>query len=177
MSNSTASPVGHPQASAWRFFWHLLQMILSMAVGMAIFVALFSALLSPTGYLALQTQTPLLWFAGMAVSMTVPMVAWMRYYQRHSWRQCVEMTVAMLFPSAPVAALVQFGVTAEPWFVARTLAHSTHAAMLIGMTTWMLYRRNEYAASANDSKASCCSDHTGSEGRYKSLPSRENAET
>jgi hypothetical protein len=108
-------------------------MILAMGIGMAIFTVLFRVLLTSTGYLALRTETPFLWFAGMAVFMTVPMVALMRYYQAHSWRQCAEMTGAMLVPPGTVAALVQFGVIAYPWLAVSTLPASTHVTMLLGM--------------------------------------------
>lgn len=81
----------------------------------------------------------------MAVFMTVPMVALMRYYQAHSWRQCAEMTCAMLAPPGAVAALVQFGVIAYPWLAVSTLPASTHVTMLLGMIVLMLYRRDHYA--------------------------------
>jgi hypothetical protein len=123
---------------------HLLQMILAMAAGMAVFIGLFNLLLTSNGYLALQTGQPLLWFVLMSVFMTVPMVAWMRY-QGHSWRQCTEMTVAMLAPPAIVTALVQFGVTVYPFIAAGTLSHSTHITMLLGMVAFVLYRRDQYS--------------------------------
>jgi len=127
------------------FLRHLLQMILAMAAGMAIFIVLFRVLLTPTGYVALETQRPLLWFAGMGVFMTVPMIVWMRYYHANSWRQCAEMTGAMLVPSGTIAALVQFGAIAYPWLAVSTLSISTHVAMLLGMIVLMLYRRDHYA--------------------------------
>ncbi len=145
---STEKHRHHQQGSVAKvgyFLWHLLQMVLAMAVGMAIFTVLFRVLLTPTGYLALRTQTPFLWFAGMAVFMTVPMIAFMRYYQAHSWRQCAEMTGAMLVPPGTVAALVQFGVIAYPWLAVSTLSTSTHVTMLLGMIVLMLYRRDQYA--------------------------------
>jgi hypothetical protein len=127
-----------------RLVRHLLEMVLAMAVGMAIFVVSLHWLLTPTGYLALQTHDPFLWFAGMGVFMTVPMIALMRYYQAHSWRQCGEMTVAMLVPPGTIAALVQLGVVAYPWLAVSTLSHSTHVTMLLGMIVLMLYRRDQH---------------------------------
>ena len=136
--------------SVGHFLWHLLQMVLAMAVGMAIFTVLFRALLTPAGHLTLRTATPFLWFAGMAVFMTVPMVALMRYYQAHSWRQCAEMTGAMLVPPGAVAALVQFGMIADPWLAVSTLETSTHVTMMLGMIGWMFYRRDQYAGTRID---------------------------
>jgi hypothetical protein len=132
-------------AAAGRFVRHLLEMVLAMAAGMAVFSVTFRWLLTPTGYRALHTHSPLLWFAGMGISMMVPMIAWMRYHQGHSGRQCAEMTAAMLVPSGTIAALVQFGVIADPWLAARPLSTSTHVAMLLGMILVMLYRFDQYA--------------------------------
>lgn len=140
-----ARPQPRSRAQAGYFLRHFVQMVLAMAAGMAIFIGVFRALLTPGGYLALQTRTPLLWFAGMGFFMAVPMIGWMRYYQRHSRRECAEMTVAMLLPPASIAALVQAGVVAYPWLAASTLSASTHMAMLLGMIAAMLYRRDQYA--------------------------------
>ncbi len=140
----------HQQGSVAKighFLWHLLQMVLAMAVGMAIYVALFRLVLTPTGYKAMQVEQPFLWYSEMAVFMTVPMVALMRHHG-HGWRQCAEMSGAMLIPPAGLIALVQLGVTAYlPWLSTRTLPVSTHIAMLLGMLLWMLYRRAEYSDS------------------------------
>jgi len=130
-----------------RFLWHLLQMVLAMAVGMAIYVALFSLVLTPEGYKAMRIEQPLLWYTEMAVFMTVPMVALMRHHG-FRWRQCAEMSGAMLIPPMGLIVLVQLGVTAYlPLLSARTLPESTHIAMLLGMLAVMLYRRAEYSDS------------------------------
>lgn len=131
-------------ATVGQFLWHLLQMVLAMAVGMAISVALFRLVLTPEGYKAMQIEQPFLWYSEMAVFMTVPMVALMRHHG-YRWRQCAEMTGAMLVPPGTVAALVQFGVTAYPWLAVSTLPASTHVTMLLGMIVLMLYRRDQYA--------------------------------
>ncbi len=132
-------------AKVGHFVWHLVQMVLAMAVGMAIYVALFRLVLTPEGYKAVQIEQPFLWYAEMAVFMTVPMVAWMRHHG-YRWRRCAEMSGAMLIPPAGLIALVQLGVTAYlPWLSTRTLPASTHIAMLLGMLLSMLHRRAEYS--------------------------------
>jgi hypothetical protein len=131
-------------AKVGHFLWHLLQMVLAMAIGMAIYVALFRLILTPEGYQAMQIEQPLLWYSEMAVFMTVPMVALMRHHC-YRWRQCAEMTGAMLVPPGTVAALVQLGVSAHPWLAVSTLPASTHVTMLLGMIGLMLYRRDQYA--------------------------------
>jgi hypothetical protein len=48
----------------------------------------------------------------MAISMTIPMVAWMRY-RRHSWRNSMEMGAAMMLPAVPFLVLLWCHVTRE----------------------------------------------------------------
>ena len=106
---------------------------------------LFRLVLTPDGYKAMQTEQPFLWYFEMAPFMAVPMVALMRHHG-YRWRQCTEMSAAMLIPPAGLIALVQVGVTAYlPWFSTRTLPESTHIAMLLSMLVLMLYRRAEYS--------------------------------
>jgi len=132
-------------AKLGHFLWHLLQMVLAMAVGMAIYVALFRLVLTPEGYQAMPIEQPFLWYAEMAVFMTVPMVALMRHHG-YRWRRCAEMSGAMLIPPTGLIALVRLDVTAYlPWLSPRTLPESTHIAMLLGMLVVMLYRRAEYS--------------------------------
>jgi hypothetical protein len=135
-----------------RFLWHLVQMVAAMAAGMAVYVALSRLVLTPEGYRALQVERPFLWYAGMAAPMTAPMVALMRRHG-HGWRQCVEMTVAMLLPPAGLIALVHLGVAADfPGLSARTLPESTHVAMLLGMLLSMLHRHAEYSEARHPRK-------------------------
>ena len=118
-----------------------------MAVGMAIYVALSRLVLTPEGYKAMQFEQPFLWYSEMAVFMAVPMVALMRHHG-YRWRQCAEMSGAMLIPPTGLIALVQLGVPAYlPWLSTRTLPISTHIAILLSMLVAMLYRRAEYSDS------------------------------
>jgi hypothetical protein len=75
----------------------------------------------------------------MAITMTVPMVAWMRF-RGHGWRRCNEMAVAMLIPIAGVLALLGAGLFANEG----TLLMLEHVVMLPCMLVAMLLRRDEY---------------------------------
>jgi hypothetical protein len=75
----------------------------------------------------------------MAVEMTVPMVAWMRF-RGHGWRPSGEMATAMLLPTfvaigLDAAALVNDG---------GVLMAGEHVAMLLAMFAAMLVRPAEY---------------------------------
>jgi hypothetical protein len=77
----------------------------------------------------------------MAVTMTVPMVAWMRY-RGHSWPANAEMAAAMIIPTIAAVGLLQTGTITG----IGALMVIEHAAMLAGMFVAMLLRFDEYSA-------------------------------
>jgi hypothetical protein len=111
--------------SAGGFVLHFGEMCLAMMAGMLVFMAVPGVMELPA----------VLHQLGMAVAMTVPMVAWMRV-RGHSWRHGIEMSIGMLLPWAAVLTLVGLGAaTAVPW-----LAKADGAAMVLGMLAVMLLR-------------------------------------
>jgi flagellar biosynthetic protein FliP len=101
-----------------------------MLAGMVIFMAV-------PGVMALPVFLHQL---GMAVSMTVSMVAWMRI-RGHGWRHGCEMAAGMLVPWAAVLSLVALdAANVLPW-----LSNAADAAMLLGMLGVMLLRPHHYA--------------------------------
>jgi hypothetical protein len=140
--------LGAVALGAVRFALHFAEMWLAMLAGMAIFMAV-------PGVMALPA---LLHQLGMAVSMTVPMVAWMRI-RGHGWRHGIEMALGMLVPWAAVLVLVALGAaTVLPW-----LSNAAGAAMLLGMLGVMLLRPHHYAHGAHHRHAG-----SPSEGRASS---------
>jgi hypothetical protein len=75
----------------------------------------------------------------MAVTMTVPMVGWMRY-RGHGWRANTEMSASMLVPTFATIALLQSSVVND----IGVLLVVEHVAMLLGMLGAMLLRPAEY---------------------------------
>jgi hypothetical protein len=128
--------------SAGRFLRHYAEMVVSMFLGMFV-------LMTPTGWLLSAFGTswsglsPAMNTFAMALTMTVPMVGWMRY-RGHTWKPCAEMAASMLIPT--------FGVMAVLWAGAGTSGALTvpeHAAMLVCMLLAMLLRSDEYAAAGH----------------------------
>jgi ABC-type glycerol-3-phosphate transport system permease component len=76
----------------------------------------------------------------MGVTMTVPMVAWMRY-RGHGWAASNEMAASMLIPTAGVIALLGAGMVTD----LGTLLAIEHVVMLPSMLVAMLLRRDEYS--------------------------------
>jgi hypothetical protein len=106
---------------------HLVEMVIAMMAGMLVFHMLPLQL----------SSTSFEYQLGMAVFMTVPMVAWMRV-RGHAWRDTVEMSVGMLAPWAAVVALVALGAASiAPW-----LAYLDGPAMLLGMLAVMLLQHS-----------------------------------
>jgi hypothetical protein len=113
-----------------RFTRHYAEMVAAMFIGMGV-------LGMPAMHLA--DDRPTLELLGMAITMTVPMVAWMRY-RGHGWAPCADMTAAMLIPTLGVLAALWTGVVAD----VGTLMVLEHVVMLPAMLVAMLLRRDEY---------------------------------
>lgn len=119
------------------FLGHFAGMFAAMMVGMPLvgmpLRAMQAVLLGPSS-----VGVPELSALGMAVSMTISMVAWMRF-RGHSWRPSVEMGAAMIVPALVLLPLSWAGVIA-----ARSLTGIEMALMVPAMLLAMLYRRGEY---------------------------------
>jgi hypothetical protein len=113
-----------------RFVRHYVEMVVAMFLGMVVLgepamVALGGAGVSSA---ELTADAPALLLLGMGVTMTAPMVAWMRY-RGHGWAPSNEMAASMLIPNAGAVGLLAV----------------EHVVMLSAMLVAMLLRREEYA--------------------------------
>lgn len=119
--------------SVRRFARHYVEMVVAMLVGMAVLGGASSLVLD----LPDRTWVELV---EMAVWMTLPMVAWMRF-RGHGWRACNEMAAAMLVPAGAALLLLWSGVVTD----GDALVMFEHTAMFPAMLVVMLLRRDEYA--------------------------------
>jgi len=109
-----------------------------MFLGMAVFMLLRVAL-TPLGVPVL--LDPIQFEVGMGVFMTAPMVAWMRV-RGCGWRECAEMSVGMMLPSAAAVAFQVFRLESQLiWILG-----NQHVLMLAGMVAVMLYRRDHFTS-------------------------------
>ena len=119
------------------FLGHFAEMIVAMMVGMMLFGmplrALQGVLLGPSS-----VGVPELRAVGMAVSMSVSMVAWM-LYRGHSWRASAEMAAAMIVPTVALFPFLWVGIISGG-----ALFGLEHGLMLPSMLAVMYYRRSEY---------------------------------
>jgi len=74
----------------------------------------------------------------MALSMSAPMVGWMRL-RRHSWRASNEMAAAMIVPAIALCPLLWWGLISDD-----TLIGLQHVLMLPAMLAVMVYRRTDF---------------------------------
>jgi len=74
----------------------------------------------------------------MMATMTIPMVAWMRY-RGHRWQPTLEMAASMIIPTLIAIVLLAAGVLSF-----EALMGVEHVAMLLGMLAAMLLRIDEY---------------------------------
>jgi hypothetical protein len=117
----------------WRFVRHYLEMVAAMVVGMVVPRVPTDALLALPDRAAVS-------LVEMAITMTVPKVAWMRF-RGHGWPLSLEMAASMYLPTFAALALLSAGLV-EDLGVLMTLEH---VAMLLSMLAAMLLRRDEYS--------------------------------
>jgi hypothetical protein len=116
------------------FIRHYIEMVVVMFAGMIVLglpgEAALHAIGSATSELRETARASV--FLGMAFTMTVPMVAWMRY-RGHRWQPTLEMAASMIIPT--LAAIALLGVGAASF---GALMGLEHVAMLLGMLVAML---------------------------------------
>jgi hypothetical protein len=119
------------------FLKHYIEMVVAMLLGMAVLGMPLDLLLGAAG---VDTDAPVLMLLGMALTMSVPMVAWMRY-RGHGWGPAWEMTGSMFAPSFAAIALYSGGLVDD----SDALLMIQHIAMFPAMLAVMLLRRDEYS--------------------------------
>jgi cytochrome bd-type quinol oxidase subunit 2 len=124
-------------AQTLHFLHHLLEMTLAMMVGMTGGAALFLAVAGMPLDEALRRHAVSFTLV-MVLTMTVPMVAWMRH-RGHAWRASSEMAAAMVVPAIPLICLRLADVISGP------ICGLYCASTILAMVLVMLYRRSEYS--------------------------------
>jgi hypothetical protein len=139
--HATAPHRGGLSASIRPFVRHYLEMVVAMFAGMVLLGVPAGWALGAFGSSTseLTVNAPALMLLGMAVTMTAPMVAWMRY-RGHGWRANTEMAASMVLPTFAAMGLLAVGVMTD----IGTLLVVEHVAMLLGMLAAMLLRLDEY---------------------------------
>jgi hypothetical protein len=140
---ASAPGSGEPRHSPARtFVRHYVEMVVAMLLGMFVLGAALAVPLELAGVDVSNwdTEEPELLLLGMAFTMTVPMVAWMRH-RGHAWARCWEMTAAMFVPGLAVIGLLWADVETN----AHTLMGIEHSVMFPAMLGVMLLRRSEYS--------------------------------
>jgi hypothetical protein len=128
--------------STRHFIRHYVEMLVAMFLGMAALgtPALLALGAAGVSSAELRSDAPAALLLGMGVTMTVPMVAWMRY-RGHGWPASNEMAASMLIPTAGVIGLLGAGIVDD----VGALLMFEHVVMLPSMLVAMLLRREEYS--------------------------------
>ena len=123
------------------FLRHLFEMVLAMVLGMVAGSALFTTATGISPEDAIQNHS-VVWVSVMAISMTAPMVAWMRY-RAHDWSICLEMAAAMIAPAIPLCILRVADV------ISGGICGAYCLLSLVAMVGVMVYRRDYFSVSAS----------------------------
>ena len=137
---STATVSRSEPRSTLAFLRHLGEMTLAMFAGMFAFGVLLGLTASAGGSSleSVRVAQPELFMFGMCTAMSVTMIAWMRR-RRNSWRDCWEMTGAMVVPVLGVLACYWTGaITADP------VCPLSCVLMIPAMGAAMFFRRDAY---------------------------------
>jgi hypothetical protein len=129
-------------ASTRHFARHYVEMVVAMFLGMGVLLPPLGAALRTAG--TSLHDSDVLMISAMALTMTVPMIAWMRY-RGHGWPVCADMAAAMVIPTLSVLAVLWSGLVAD----LGTLLVIEHLAMLPSMLVAMLLRRDEYTGATH----------------------------
>jgi hypothetical protein len=123
------------------FVRHYVEMVVVMFVGMGVLALPARWVVGAAG--TSYAEAPTLMFLAMGVTMTVPMVAWMRF-RGHGWQASAEMSGSMLLPTSAVIGLLGAGIVEDTG----VLMLGEHVAMLLFMFGAMLLRPGEYTHGA-----------------------------
>jgi hypothetical protein len=131
------------------FIRHYIEMVVVMFAGMIVLGLPGEAALKAigSGTSQLRHDAPAIVFLGMMATMTIPMVAWMRY-RGHRWQPTLEMAASMIIPTLVAIALLAAGIMSF-----EALMGLEHVAMLLGMLAAMLLRIDEYTTHAHHAHA------------------------
>ena len=124
----------------FHFVRHLVEMFLAMGAGMVVGPLLLAVALGMSIDQA-RLQHAVVFVLVMAVSMTVPMVAWMRH-RGHPWRGSAEMAVAMVAPALPLICLKTGHV------ISGQICSSYCLWSTVAMVALIVYRRSDYRLAA-----------------------------
>jgi hypothetical protein len=144
----TTNPPSGQSHPIRHFLRHYAEMVAAMVLGMVALGMPADHLLHLLGTSA-SNHHPATMITTMAVTMTIPMVSWMRY-RGHSWRANTEMTAAMIVPTLGAICLLQTGAITG----IGALMVIEHAAMLACMLVAMLLRIDEYSVAGQSHSTS-----------------------
>ena len=120
------------------FIRHYVEMVVAMFAGMLVLGGAAVVLLGlDTG--SLYDDAPAVGLTGMALTMTIPMVAWMRH-RGHGWPASWEMTASMFVPTLVAIALLWSGALES----GHTAMGIQHVIMFPAMLAVMFLRLDEY---------------------------------
>jgi hypothetical protein len=126
------------QTKTFHFIRHYVEMVVAMFAGMFVLGGAAVVILGlDTG--SLYEDAPAIGLTGMALTMTIPMVAWMRH-RGHGWPASWEMTASMFVPTFLAIALLWTGALES----GHTAMGIQHVIMFPAMLGVMFLRLDEY---------------------------------
>lgn len=120
------------------FVLHFLEMFAAMVVGMVIGVRIYLAIAGLSSYSEGLRLNPVPTLCAMAISMALPMAAWM-IFRGHGWRNSAEMAAAMIVPAIPFVILAGLHV------ISGTACRPYMPLSILAMLGLMIFRWDAYS--------------------------------
>lgn len=134
----SAAAAGRRKVRISPFWLHFLEMVAAMWIGMAAGVPIFLAIMGLSSYSQGLRLHPVPSVSAMAISMALPMAAWM-LFRGHGWRNSAEMAAAMIVPAIP------FVIMAGLHIISGTACRAYMPLSIVAMIGLMVYRRAAYS--------------------------------
>lgn len=129
-----------------RFSWHFVQMVVAMYIGMFVYVFARGLL----GQDDLPSRWPEVGAILMALSMVIPMAAWMKLGMGMGWYRAGEMSAAMILPILVLVVICSIGLAPHMVALAGSMPVMYVAMLGVMAYRWRVYSHRHQEARAQD---------------------------
>jgi hypothetical protein len=145
-------PVAHVLRPIGRFALHLAEMCMAMCAGAVVLSVLFFGTAALTGYTDLPQTAPELSVFVIALNLSVPMVAWMRF-RGMDWRPTIEMAGSTMVVGVALIAAYWMELIGKDSLIEVQTSLACPVMVAVMLVRFRLYSGSQSAHSAHRTHA------------------------